>query len=237
MALRLLRYQLLIWERENEARHAKPGRLTPVIALVVYHGKARWNAALSLADMMMTEEPALRDRLCNLEYWIVDLGRIPDDQLARDPDLMALLLALKYRTRKPVHRRVLNQIGKLVTRGSALEKQICQYILREFDVDRADLQAALGEEGEKLLGQLAESYINEGRAEGREEGREEGRVEGRVEGRASILNRQLEVRFGRLPSTVRERVRSATVQELDSWADSVLDAPTLEAVFGDPPGH
>ena len=113
--------------------------------------------------------------------------------------------------------------------------------LKEFDVDRADLQAALGEEGEKLLGQLAESFVDEGiakgLAQGLAQGREEGRVEGRVEGRASILNRQLEGRFGRLPSTVRERVRSATVQELDSWADSVLDAPTLEAVFRDPPGH
>ena len=105
--------------------------------------------------------------------------------------------------------------------------------LKEFDVDRADLQAALGEEGEKLLGQLAESFVDEGRAEGLAKGL----AQGRVEGRASILNRQLEGRFGRLPSTVRERVRSATVQELDSWADSVLDAPTLEAVFRDPPGH
>ena len=99
--------------------------------------------------------------------------------------------------------------------------------LKEFDVDRADLRAALGEEGEKLLGKLAESFVDEGRAEGL--------AQGRVEGRASILNRLLEVRFGRLPSTVRERVRSATVRELDSWADSVLDAPTLEAVFGDTP--
>ena len=79
------------------------------------------------------------------------------------------------------------------------------------------------------MGSLAESYIREGEAKGR--------AEGWAEGWASILNRQLERRFGSLPAAVRNRIRSASVQELDSWADAVLDAPTLEAVFGEPPRH
>ena len=54
---------------------------------------------------------------------------------------------------------------------------------------------------------------------------------GEVQGRASILNRLLERRFGSLPATVRERLRSASVRELDTWGDAVLEAPTLEAVF------
>ena len=58
---------------------------------------------------------------------------------------------------------------------------------------------------------------------------------GEVRGRASILNRQLKRRFGSIPATVRERVRSASVRELDAWGDAVLEAPTLEAVFEDTP--
>ena len=74
---------------------------------------------------------------------------------------------------------------------------------------------------------LVNSVIGRARAEARGEAR----------GRASLLNRQLERRFGSLPARVRERVWSASVQDLDAWGDAVLNAPTLEAVFEDTPRH
>ncbi len=55
--------------------------------------------------------------------------------------------------------------------------------------------------------------------------------EGRAEGSAALLLRQLERRFGRLPATVRDRVRGATADDLDAWAMAVLDAGSLDAVF------
>ena len=114
-------------ERENQPLDAKPGRLTPVIALVVYNGKARWNDSLSIAELMIGD-PALHYQFRDLRYLLIDLGCIPDDQLAKHPELEAGLLALKYGTRGPVPRRVLNRIGRLLPRGSILEKQIYLYI-------------------------------------------------------------------------------------------------------------
>ena len=91
------------------------------------------------------------------------------------------------------------------------------------------------------MGSLAEALISRGRAEGETKGRADGeargRAKGEVRGRASTLNRLLEHKFGRVPSPVRKRVRSAPVHELDAWLDAVLDAPTLEAVFEDTPRH
>jgi hypothetical protein len=45
------------------------------------------------------------------------------------------------------------------------------------------------------------------------------------------LTRLLERRFGALPQWATEKLSSATEQELSAWSDSILTAPTLEAVF------
>jgi len=55
--------------------------------------------------------------------------------------------------------------------------------------------------------------------------------EGRADGGATLLLRQLERRFGRVPAMVRDRVRTATTDDLEAWADAVLDAESLDAVF------
>ena len=74
--------------------------------------------------------------------------------------------------------------------------------------------------------------IAKGIAKGRVEGRVEGLVEGRVEGESRLLKRLLERRFGPLPQWVSERLGSAKEEELETWSEALLTAPTLEAVFG-----
>ncbi len=64
--------------------------------------------------------------------------------------------------------------------------------------------------------------------------REEGRIEGKVEGQAFTLARLLTRRFGPLPEELRQRLDNATGEQLEHWTDTVLDAPTLSAVFA---GH
>ena len=145
------------------------------------------------------------------------------NRLARDPKRKGGFLAFKYESRDRVAPRVAIRIEELISEESILATQARKFMLSEFNVDRAKLDAARNMKGLPPVGSLAESYIREGEAKGR------------AEGWASILNRQLERRFGSLPAAVRKRIRSASVQELESWADAVLDAPTLEAVFGEPP--
>ncbi|MEO5377908.1 MAG: DUF4351 domain-containing protein, partial [Magnetococcus sp. DMHC-6] len=63
-------------------------------------------------------------------------------------------------------------------------------------------------------------------------GKWEGRQEGRQEGEAKMLLRQLTRRFGTLPSNLQEKVNSADLETLELWSDLVLDARSLEDVFG-----
>ena len=57
------------------------------------------------------------------------------------------------------------------------------------------------------------------------------RDEGRVEGERALLERQLRRRFGLLAPEVAARLGQASAGDLETWADNVLEAPTLDEVF------
>lgn len=48
-----------------------------------------------------------------------------------------------------------------------------------------------------------------------------------------MLIRPLECRFTDVPKDVRARIREAHKDQLFRWADRIIDAPTLAAVFAD----
>ena len=65
----------------------------------------------------------------------------------------------------------------------------------------------------------------------RDEGMQQGMSRGRVEGERALLRRLLRRRFGFLSPETAERVDQASGPELESWAENVLDAGTLDEVF------
>ena len=67
---------------------------------------------------------------------------------------------------------------------------------------------------------------------GLQQGLQQGRLEGKIEGEATLLLRQLTKRFGPLDDSIRSRLDNATLEQLELWAERVLDAKILEDVFG-----
>jgi len=102
------------------------------------------------------------------------------------------------------------------------------------------------EEEEKMLTQVEQTKLpsyrigmqqgmqqgkQEGRQEGKQEGRQEGRQEGKQEGEGYLLLRQIKRRFSQLPDWVEEKITQATTDQIEQWADNILDATTIEEVF------
>jgi hypothetical protein len=58
------------------------------------------------------------------------------------------------------------------------------------------------------------------------------RAEGHAEGAARTLVRLLTRRFGTIPDRARERIDTASLEQLGLWSERVLDASTLDEVFG-----
>ena len=89
-----------------------------------------------------------------------------------------------------------------------------------------EYQARYPQENSKMVG-LTERLLNEGL----EKGMRQGMQKGRQEGEASLLARQLTRRFGSLDSATEQRLQQASSDDLERWADNILDARTLDEVF------
>lgn len=95
-----------------------------------------------------------------------------------------------------------------------------------------DLEQAVTEEARKMPltidiiknNKVVQEWMRKGHAEGFERGREEGREEGQL----TVLRRQIERKFGRVPRWAENRLKSATLAQIDDWSLRILDAPTLK---------
>ena len=85
----------------------------------------------------------------------------------------------------------------------------------------AALEAGLGSEAREAYMSFAQKLIDEGRAKGR------------TEGQAEMLLRQVTARFGAAPPSVVDRVRAASGEQLEIWAERILTAASLADVFCD----
>ena len=76
--------------------------------------------------------------------------------------------------------------------------------------------------------------VDEARADGLAQGRADGLAEGAVNTRIQMLTHLLTVRFGPLPEAAVERIRSGNAADHDRWAERLLTAASLDAVFLSP---
>ncbi|MBA1264515.1 DUF4351 domain-containing protein [Stutzerimonas stutzeri] len=56
--------------------------------------------------------------------------------------------------------------------------------------------------------------------------------EGMQQGQASLLGRQLSVRFGPLPEWAVKHLEQATPEQINHWAEAIFEAQSLEELFG-----
>ena len=70
-----------------------------------------------------------------------------------------------------------------------------------------------------------------GEQRGEQRGEKRGEKRGEQRGAASVLKRLLTRRFEQLPAWAEERLENASRDEIEHWADRVIDAESLEQVF------
>jgi predicted transposase YdaD len=91
------------------------------------------------------------------------------------------------------------------------------------------------EESAMLAQYIKDKGFQEGRKTGQEEGRRKGRLEGRhegrLEGKCGLLEMILTRRFGPLPDWAKQRLASASSEQLDQWAERALEVKSLQDVW------
>ena len=150
------------------------------------------------------------------------------EDLSTEPSLKAGLITLK--------REALTHLAEVVAglpQDSTYRRQIMEYILRVYDdLDIAEFrqrprQVDRAEDLEAFVGTIADTLIEQGKAEGLAAGKAEGLAAGKAEDLTHLLTR----RFGPLPETVTNRITWGSLADLERWFDPAIDASSLEAVF------
>jgi predicted transposase/invertase (TIGR01784 family) len=102
VCLQLLRYLLRIWELEVK-QDAK--QLTPVIPLVLHHGRGRWTVKRQLAGLF-THLKGFEAYLPDFHYELCDVTQQEDQAIQGQVQLRVALLLFKYIFRPELHDRL-----------------------------------------------------------------------------------------------------------------------------------
>jgi predicted transposase YdaD len=256
MAWRTHRYVVRVLERWHE-KHADAQKLPAVLPVVLYHGPQRWRAPTAfpdLLDLTPEERAEIGDHVAGPRFLLVDLSRYSDERLwaevfgrTADATAQLALLALQHVATSPdlaelVRRRLAPLLRELLAAPTGLHalEVFLRYTLavsRSVDWPAFErvLAAEVGPKAEAVVvpyvHELVEQSYAKGRDDGRDEGRAEGQAVGQATGRAEMLLKQIRLRFGPLTPADEARVRQATPEEHDLWAERVLTAATLADLF------
>jgi len=244
VGLDLLRYAVAIWrDWLNRTGAGKKARLPPLIPLVLYHGAEDWTTPEDLGELIEAAPTLARYRL-QFRHELLNLNAVADDHLPAGVVSRAALLALKYVFRPEIRERIGEILGTLrhleqEPGGLDYLRTLLNYLIsaaRELEAE--GLQAAIEthfQAGDEMMPTIAEQWLQEGvqrgMQQGMQQGIQQGMQRGRREGEGVVVERLLRHRFGPLPTWAAERLTEAEPDVLEQWAERLLDAPTLEAVF------
>jgi predicted transposase/invertase (TIGR01784 family) len=248
MALRLLGYEVRIWEQWR-ADHPKARTLPMVLPVVMYHGATSWSEPRcfeELLDVPHGMRPAVEPYLVRFSYLLHDLSAISDDELREGAMRTALAklvtMCFKHaRTRADFVDVLVRWIGVVrevakAPNGLAALAQVMRYILQvNQQVDSEALQALLereiGPEAKDVIVPTGQQFIEQGIQQGIQQGIAKVRQPFQ-----DLLLRLLRQRFGdQADARVEQRVATASIEEIETLSARVLSAVTLEELFADGP--
>ncbi len=164
--------------------------------------------------------------------WVLGPSAVPEitdaAEASADPEL-AVLSAVAHGDD--------TDVGKAVQIALAAE-----LALLGLDAERSTLYRDILSEALSEAARTALQNMEPGKREYRSEfakryygqGLSEGEAKGLAVGRSELVLRQLTRRFGPLPDSVRARIRSASIEELDGVGDRLLTAGSLSEALGPP---
>lgn len=236
MSLRLLVYVGRILDRWRK-EHPEAEHVPAVFPVVLYSGPRVWTAPTDLHSLLELAPPAratAERHSPQLRYAVDDLGRLSDEHLEARPGppliRLTLLLLRHGHDDLPTLLEFLARAAALINVLSDPDdcRLAITYILKiQAEASREVAEALKPALNANAL-EVAVTAVNQIHAEGREQGRKEGVLEGE----RRVLLRQLRRKFGTLPADSEQRIAEAKQSELELWAERVLEAESLEGVFG-----
>ena len=242
MALRMLGYVALLYQellREGALRAGEP--LPPVLPIVLYNGRARWQAAQEVSALLASSPPGWEHTRVRLHYVLLDEGALAAGRLPARPNAVAALIRLEQARTAAEVSAVLSELsadlagveqrGLRRAFGAWIDRVIlARLCAQQRPAPRDDLQETRAMLEERVA-EWAEEIRQRSIREGLQQGRQQGLHEGRQQGEFLLLSKLLRRRFGELPAWVTPRLQQASPEQLERWAERLLETNDLETLF------
>jgi hypothetical protein len=249
MVLRVLEYLVHIykgkirdWDKDHTTRRGF--RLQPVLPVVLYTGRRRWRSLTRLAELVEGGDEDFADVLPQLQPLLLNLSAIPPAELEASGGFFRWVLELlraRTASREEFHTTTERAITHLEAMAEVERERwllFLSYIgaMINYDRDPSEheglrdliLSSIRSDPRRREVEALMRSMADVLRDEGRKEGRKEGRQAGELHSRQQTLLLQLRERFGRVPRSVEQVIRSTDdVARLDAWLKRFVSAQTL----------
>ena len=248
MAVRMLAYTTLLYQKLiGEGVLREHDALPPVLPIVIYNGRRRWNAAADVSELIASGGAALARYQPSQRYFLLDEGLVGDADLPGGNLVSALIALETSRDRERLPELLGSLIGLLREQGDeeltqAFRSWVAQVLLpRRFRGGESGWLPRLEEVRTMLAEQVrewTEEWVEEGRAQGREQGIAQGREQGIAQGREQGIaqGREQGIAQGRaeeralLCRQAERKFDAATARRLAAALEDVADAGRLAQV-------
>jgi predicted transposase/invertase (TIGR01784 family) len=230
MPLRLLTYVSLLLQALVRTGQAKPaGNLPLVLPIVIYNGRPAWRTPLDLTSLFAPLLHGPKRYVPRLRYVLLDEHTLDLDRPEVTRNLAAAIFRVETSETRKDFQRLVQEILRLFSEEDEELRRIVTTWLLEKVRRSAFKRIIVGSLEEAAM--LEESILRwekELRREGHRQGLREGHRTGQIEGMRRMLLKQMRLKFGRLPRSVRLSVEAIDrPTELERLAGRILKAKSL----------
>ena len=228
MPARMLQYVAALYDHllRSKAVDIADG-LPPVLPIVLYNGDARWRQSSELYALIRPHPPVLKPFQPQLKFWLLDEGAFPAAELEDMQRVMAAIFCFEHTPDTAAAKRAIRSLADAIAKSpfkQRLDRVLAHWVKYRLESRMPGLATPDAEELTKGMHML-ETNIDRWEAQAI--------ARGVQRGEAFLLQRQLTRRFGELSAAQQAKLAAATPAQLEIWGDRVLDAASLDEVFGD----
>lgn len=202
--IQILNYCAVVWE--TNIRNREP--LRPIIPVVFYHGKQKFNLPTDFSDYFDVDD-IIREYLVDFSIVLFDTNRHTDDIVKSSGDLYlaASLLAMKHifkdvNSLKPIFRHIMR-----LDRERFL--MVLEYVIITKDIQEEELEKLVKEAGGDTMPSLAQRWLDQGMQQGIQQGIQKGMLQDAQE---MVLD-ALETKFGQSSNSLKLKIGQITDRE------------------------
>jgi predicted transposase/invertase (TIGR01784 family) len=252
MPARMLQYVAALYDHllRSKAVDITDG-LPPVLPIVLYNGDARWRQSSELYNLIRVHPQVLKAFQPRLKFWLLDQGAFAAAELEDMHRVVAAIFCFEHTPNTAAAKRAIRNLADAVAQSpfkQRIDRVVTRWIKHRLQSKMPGLAVPDAEELTKGM-EMLETNIDrweaqaiakgmqqgvlQGMQQGMQKGMQQGIQQGMQQGEALLLQRLLTRRFGALSATHLARIAAATPTQLETWGDRVLDATSLDEVFGD----